>query len=188
MTLNMEPPVVPTAVPPAKRPSSDLAGPSAPTPARVATPPPPSDRGRLETRQNMEVSAQRQTRQSGRTSDTTKAGGAFDVDAVDSALLREVHRQQRESTPGSSPHRKRQRINGDRWVFLLLPPSRGVKASSSHWVIGSYRRDPGKIFRPVSVSFTKTALPPPHRDRRSELHMASFIFKRVCWLQQTGHL
>jgi len=58
-------------------------------------------------------------RHGGRTTDTTKAGGAFDVDAVDSALLREVHRQQRESTPGSSPHRKRQRINGDRCVGLL---------------------------------------------------------------------
>lgn len=41
----------------------------------------------------------------------------FDIDAVDSALLREFgSRPQRESTPSASPHRKRQRINGDRFV------------------------------------------------------------------------
>jgi cell division cycle 20-like protein 1 (cofactor of APC complex) len=39
---------------------------------------------------------------------------AFDVDAVDSALLKEFGRPHRESTPSASPHRKRQRINGDR--------------------------------------------------------------------------
>lgn len=41
---------------------------------------------------------------------------AFDVDAVDGALLREFGRPPRESTPSASPHRKRQRINGDRLV------------------------------------------------------------------------
>jgi len=40
----------------------------------------------------------------------------FDAEAVDSALRRELSRPQRESTPSASPHRKRQRINGDRFI------------------------------------------------------------------------
>ncbi|KIH88687.1 cell division cycle 20-like protein 1, cofactor of APC complex [Sporothrix brasiliensis 5110] len=50
--------------------------------------------------------------------------GVLDADAVDHALRRELGRQsyhvppppQREGTPGASPHRKRQRINGDRFI------------------------------------------------------------------------
>lgn len=38
----------------------------------------------------------------------------LDANAVESALLRELQRPHRESAPGTSPHRKRQRINGDR--------------------------------------------------------------------------
>ncbi|KAK4228231.1 WD40-repeat-containing domain protein [Podospora fimiseda] len=38
------------------------------------------------------------------------------LDTVDSALRSEISRQQRDSTPGASPHRKRQRINGDRFI------------------------------------------------------------------------
>ncbi|KAG6037195.1 hypothetical protein E4U41_005265 [Claviceps citrina] len=41
---------------------------------------------------------------------------ALDANAVDSALLRELQRPHRESTPSASPHRKRQRINGDRFI------------------------------------------------------------------------
>ncbi|KHO00904.1 WD40 repeat-like-containing domain protein [Metarhizium album ARSEF 1941] len=40
----------------------------------------------------------------------------LDANAMESALLRELQRPRRESTPGSSPHRKRQRINGDRFI------------------------------------------------------------------------
>lgn len=51
--------------------------------------------------------------------------GVLDADVVDHALRRELGRQsyhvppppQREGTPGASPHRKRQRINGDRFVL-----------------------------------------------------------------------
>ncbi|KAL1912420.1 substrate-specific activator of APC-dependent proteolysis [Sporothrix stenoceras] len=68
---------------------------------------------------------------SGSNLDATVTGGrnrssstsVLDADAVDHALHRELGRQsyrvpppppQREGTPGASPHRKRQRINGDR--------------------------------------------------------------------------
>ncbi|KKA28030.1 hypothetical protein TD95_005025, partial [Thielaviopsis punctulata] len=43
----------------------------------------------------------------------------LDPEALDHALMREAQRKARESTPnapGSSPHRKRQRINGDRFI------------------------------------------------------------------------
>ena len=41
-------------------------------------------------------------------------------------------RQQRESTPGSSPHRKRQRINGDRYVLGSYPASDSLACALSH--------------------------------------------------------
>lgn len=41
----------------------------------------------------------------------------FDAEALDSALVKELGRPQRESTPSASPSRKRQRINGDRFVY-----------------------------------------------------------------------
>lgn len=88
--------------------------------ARMSTPPPPSDRGRLDSKPNAESSGNtmRQLRSRTRASDVAHPA-AFDVDAVDSLLLRELQHPHRESTPGASPHRKRQRINGDR---LVNPP------------------------------------------------------------------
>lgn len=85
----------------------------------MSTPPPPSDRGRLDSKPNAESSgtAMRQLRSRTRASDVTHPA-AFDVDAVDNLLLRELQ-PHRESTPGASPSRKRQRINGDR---LVTPP------------------------------------------------------------------
>lgn len=81
---------------------------------RMSTPPPPSDRGRLECKQkNVEGISHRRTRSSARMSEGSRPN-AFDVDAVDSALRKEFGRPHRESTPSASPHRKRQRINGDR--------------------------------------------------------------------------
>lgn len=82
---------------------------------RASTPPPRSDRGRLEPRQTLDNGSNRALRSNARKSDATRAS-PFDIDAVDNALLREFQRPQRESTPGASPHRKRQRINGDRLV------------------------------------------------------------------------
>ncbi|KAI9902914.1 hypothetical protein N3K66_002266 [Trichothecium roseum] len=40
----------------------------------------------------------------------------FNAEALDSALVKELERPQRESTPSASPSRKRQRINGDRFI------------------------------------------------------------------------
>jgi cell division cycle 20-like protein 1, cofactor of APC complex len=96
-----------------KRTMADVTTPSTLTPARIATPPPPSERGRLETKSTSDNSNQKSSRQLGRTNGTNRTN-ALDIDAIDGALLREINRQQRESTPGASPHRKRQRINGDR--------------------------------------------------------------------------
>lgn len=85
-----------------------------PPPVRAATPP-PSERGRLEPKHNIDNRSNRHLRSSTRTSDMTRST-AFDINAVDSALRRGMQRPQRESTPGASPHRKRQRINGDRFI------------------------------------------------------------------------
>ncbi|RNJ54954.1 substrate-specific activator of APC-dependent proteolysis [Verticillium nonalfalfae] len=87
---------------------------------RFATPPPPAsagDRGRLEARQNSDRANVKagDMRHARRPSDLSRSA-ALDTSAVDSALLREMHRSQRESTPGASPSRKRQRINGDRFI------------------------------------------------------------------------
>ncbi|KAK0652906.1 WD40-repeat-containing domain protein [Cercophora newfieldiana] len=83
---------------------------SAASTPRTSTPPPPSDRLRLEPRQD--------SGQNGRLSSRPELGrhSAFDADAVDIALRREMSRGNRDSTPGASPHRKRQRINGDRFI------------------------------------------------------------------------
>lgn len=77
------------------------------------TPPPPSERIRLEARR-------RESAGSARTSSRSTEIGRYaslDADAVDSALRMEMHRrQQRESTPGASPSRKRVKVDGDRFI------------------------------------------------------------------------
>ncbi|KAF4808625.1 Fizzy-related protein-like protein [Colletotrichum siamense] len=116
MTLPSDPPAVVAASAPAKRPVAETNTSAIVTPARLSTPPPPSDRGHLESRQHLENANQRKVQHIRRPSEPSR-GTAFDADAVDHALLREIHhRSQRESTPGASPHRKRQRINGDRFI------------------------------------------------------------------------
>lgn len=82
---------------------------------RAVTPPPASERGRLESRRNLDNTLGRSVGNGARASDVGR-GSPFDPDAVDHALFRELARPQRESTPSASPHRKRQRINGDRFV------------------------------------------------------------------------
>lgn len=88
--------------------------PTVSTPARTSTPPPPSDRARLELKHG-------DGGRNGRLSSRPELGrfSALDADAVDSALRRELNRSHRDSTPGASPHRKRQRINGDRSVKIF---------------------------------------------------------------------
>lgn len=102
-----------------KRPIRDTNNSAVTTPARIATPPPPSERTYSETRGS---DNSRHARLGTRATDLNRVS-AFDADAVDHALRREMGRQQRDSTPGSSPHRKRQRINGDRYVLAPLPRS-----------------------------------------------------------------
>ena len=120
LEMTLQPGSSASALPGTKRPV-DVRTPSA-TPSRGPSPPPQTDRGRLEARHSLDNSNQRKQRQ--RRSDSTRSI-QFDTDAVDNALLREIHRQQRESTPGVSPYRKRQRLNGDRCVhfenYLSLP-------------------------------------------------------------------
>lgn len=82
------------------------------TPRRIATPPPPADRARLEVKRNGDQAISRHPASVARDSEITR--GALDVDAVDDQLRRAISRSQREATPGGSPSRKRQRINGDR--------------------------------------------------------------------------
>lgn len=76
---------------------------------RLATPPPPSERGRVtDSKHNIEANSHRRTRSNVSAHEELRRGG------IDHALLRELGRPHRESTPSASPHRKRQRINGDR--------------------------------------------------------------------------
>lgn len=88
------------------------------TPRRIATPPPPADRARLEVKHNVDHGNSKPAASIARDGEITR--GALDVDAVDDQLRRAISRSQRESTPGGSPSRKRQRINGDRCATLFL--------------------------------------------------------------------
>ncbi|KAH7309426.1 WD40-repeat-containing domain protein [Stachybotrys elegans] len=94
---------------------SDNKTPPLNTAGRLGTPPPPLERGRLESRSKMETQSGRRTRATARASDASRTSG-LDADGLDHALLREMQRSQRESTPNPSPHRKRQRITGDRFI------------------------------------------------------------------------
>ncbi|KAK4195811.1 putative fizzy-related protein [Triangularia verruculosa] len=88
-----------------KRPIQEPHSPAGANP-RLSTPPPQSERLRVEP---AHAGSSRHGRMSSRSTD-------IGLDAVDSALRREIGRQHRESTPGASPSRKRQRINGDRFI------------------------------------------------------------------------
>ncbi|KAM0479385.1 hypothetical protein ACHAPX_004596 [Trichoderma viride] len=100
-----------------KRTMGESKQPSTNNTARMSTPPPASERSRLEAKPNAESNSgtMRRMRTRARASDVAHPA-AFDVDAVDSALLRELQRPQRESTIEASPSRKRQRINVDRFI------------------------------------------------------------------------
>ncbi|KAK4645579.1 substrate-specific activator of APC-dependent proteolysis [Podospora bellae-mahoneyi] len=88
-----------------KRPIQESHNSAAASP-RLSTPPPPGERLKVEP---SHVGSSRNGRLSSRSTD-------IGLDAVDHALRREIGRQHRESTPGASPSRKRQRINGDRFI------------------------------------------------------------------------
>ena len=105
---------MPLPPPVSKRSVDDTNSPATRTPARFATPPPP-DRGRLQASRNGENSNLRSARASGRVSDMVGNRG-IDADTLSRALSRELPADRRESTPGASPSRKRQRINADRLV------------------------------------------------------------------------
>lgn len=95
---------------PPKRAVNEITTSNTATPARLSTPPPPSDRGRLEPRAAADNNNVTSARRSGR------VGGSSGVDPeiLSKALSREITTDRRDSTPGASPSRKRQRINGDR--------------------------------------------------------------------------
>ncbi|KAM3545658.1 hypothetical protein ARSEF1564_001473 [Beauveria bassiana] len=80
-----------------------------------ASSPLPGGRGRLEARSSVDTTSARRIRDGLGNWDSTRTA-RFDTDSIDSALAREMHRSHRESTPGASPRRKRQRINGDRFI------------------------------------------------------------------------
>ncbi|KAI1133906.1 WD domain-containing protein [Hypoxylon sp. FL0543] len=111
MTIHTE--SVPAAAPPLKRHARDTASPAVRTPSRIASPPPPSDRGRLQVMNNVESSHPKSARHSGR----GRSIGGIDPDSLTRALSRELSADRRDSTSGASPSRKRQRINADRLVY-----------------------------------------------------------------------
>ncbi|KID89093.1 WD40 repeat-like-containing domain protein [Metarhizium guizhouense ARSEF 977] len=88
-------------------------------PGRIATPPPPPslslEKSRSEPKNNVEGGSGRRLRNKMAASEVLRPT-ELDANAVESALLRELQRPHRESAPGTSPHRKRQRINGDRFI------------------------------------------------------------------------
>lgn len=101
----------------------------------------------------------------------------LDTDAIDSALMRELHRSQVDSANGASPHRKRQRVQGDRSVLSRsMSPS---PAFANYFVSDSSRLDLAKTSKPALAScMTRDHLLLP-QGRKSEHHMASFIFRKV---------
>ncbi|KAI0157369.1 WD40-repeat-containing domain protein [Xylariaceae sp. FL1272] len=95
-----------------KRPAND--SPVVRTPSRIATPPPP-DRERLQPRTNLDSANLKVPRHSSRLSDRASTGGV-DPDSLTRALSRELSTDRRDSAPSASPSRKRQRVNGDRFI------------------------------------------------------------------------
>lgn len=115
MTRVSDEPAIAAAAPPLpyKRPVRGANSPSRAMPPRVSTPPPPpSDRGRLQARQNADNANVAGVRHGGR--DGSLSG--IDPDVLTRALSRELSVDRRDSAPAASPSRKRQRINGDRFI------------------------------------------------------------------------
>lgn len=103
----------PAILAPPKRTVDDYHSPKNATPARISTPPPASERGRLESRINSDIGNARSARHDRRGGSL----GGIDAGTLSEALSREVKGERRDSTPGGgSPSRKRQRINGDRFI------------------------------------------------------------------------
>jgi cell division cycle 20-like protein 1 (cofactor of APC complex) len=151
----------------AKRPISSTQTPVVVNPSRAATPPPPSERRFSEARLS-------DYSRNGRTS---LRSGDLNADAVDSALRREINRQQRESTPGSSPHRKRQRINGDRYGVLSQMYTPGCNVSNA--MPDSFPVDQDRTCGLDIACCMRTDLPRRRPGKRSGLPTESCIFKRV---------
>ncbi|KAK8031665.1 WD repeat domain-containing protein [Apiospora arundinis] len=111
MTLESELAAAMTALP-AKRSAHDTNSPAQSTPARISTPPPPSERGRLEPKPNGDIINTRSSRHIRREGSI----GGLDPEILSRALSRELSADRRDSVPAASPSRKRQRINGDRFI------------------------------------------------------------------------
>ena len=117
MTLQPEYPTLASLpTPSAKRAMSETKSCKLVPTARGGTPPPPADADRQGPAPLSEGGSHRRTRSGVRMSEAARAS-PFDAEALDSALVKELGRPQRESTPSASPSRKRQRINGDRFVY-----------------------------------------------------------------------
>ncbi|KAI1336154.1 WD repeat domain-containing protein [Xylariaceae sp. FL0016] len=115
MTLETGHAAVPAPLP-SKRSAHDVASPATRTPSRVSTPPSPSDRGRLQAKSNLDnLNHSVGSRHSARLTERGSAG-PIDPESLSRALSREISADRRDSTPGASPSRKRQRINGDRFI------------------------------------------------------------------------
>lgn len=174
----------PAILAPPKRTVDDYHSPKNATPARISTPPPASERGRLESRINSDIGNARSARHDRRGGSL----GGIDAGTLSEALSREVKGERRDSTPGGgSPSRKRQRINGDRYV-LFAKLGRGVKQHVTRPLCISYRtpkliwagssppaRD--KISMPVSTCCMMKGRQPRPRGKRRERLMASCISK-----------
>lgn len=106
-------------------------------------------------------STSRRARSNVRTSEGGQSA-LFSAEALDNALLREATRPQRESTPSASPHRKRQRINGDRYVIETLKPLTLCFMNNELILLDLFPQDLDKTFRQASVSFTTMVHPQPH--------------------------
>ncbi|KAH7032865.1 WD40-repeat-containing domain protein [Microdochium trichocladiopsis] len=83
----------------------------------MSTPPPPSERGRLQAKLGLE-NGNTKSRPARHVTRLSEGGvsSSIDAEALSRALSRELTGDRRDSTPGASPSRKRQRINGDRFI------------------------------------------------------------------------
>jgi cell division cycle 20-like protein 1, cofactor of APC complex len=173
---------------PSKRPVEGANnGSSSATPARLSTPPPPADRGRLQARLNVDNANTQSARRASRTRDVSRSGGAgIDAERLSRALSHELSADRRASTPSASPSRKRQRINGDRYVTRT-----GFSCqvqNPADFCKDSFHLGPGRTCRRALACYMMKALQQLPRAKRNAHLMESFISKEVSHARKMGHL
>ncbi|KAI2643286.1 WD40-repeat-containing domain protein [Xylaria nigripes] len=113
MRLEPQPALVPAALT-SKRPATDSNSPITRSPSRILTPPPP-DRQRLQPRSNLDGNTSKGSRHSDHFVERASTN-SVEPEALTRRLSRQRSSDRREIAPATSPNRKRQRLDGDRFI------------------------------------------------------------------------